>query len=118
MAKVDSKRQIVFNKFNGHCAYCGCDITIKNFQVDHILAKYRGGSDDVSNLFPACIRCNRGKETFTIDEFRTQIMKKLDTVRKISSQFRHLERFGIIKQVKTKVTFYFEQFPKDGNNES
>lgn len=29
-------RKLVFNKYNGHCAYCGCELTMKTMQVDHI----------------------------------------------------------------------------------
>jgi len=30
-------RQNVYNKYNGHCAYCGCHINYKDMQVDHIV---------------------------------------------------------------------------------
>ena len=33
-------REIVYNKYNGHCAYCGCEIEMKDMQVDHIVPKY------------------------------------------------------------------------------
>ena len=38
--KID--RQKVYDKYNGHCAYCGKPITIKDNQVDHILPKRNG----------------------------------------------------------------------------
>ena len=34
-------REIVYNKYNGHCAYCGCEIEMKDMQVDHIVPKCR-----------------------------------------------------------------------------
>ena len=52
-------REIVYNKYNGHCAYCGCEIEMKDMQVDHIVPKYRNnemwhkgkiGTDEISNL--------------------------------------------------------------------
>ena len=33
MTKKD--RQIVFDKYNGKCSYCGCELT-KGWHVDHI----------------------------------------------------------------------------------
>lgn len=33
-------RQQVYDSLNGHCGYCGCKITIKEMQVDHIEAVY------------------------------------------------------------------------------
>ena len=56
-------REIVYNKYNGHCAYCGCEIEMKDMQVDHIVPKYRNnemwhkgkiGTDEISNLNPSC----------------------------------------------------------------
>lgn len=34
-------RQQVYDKCNGHCAYCGCKLDIKDMQVDHIESVYR-----------------------------------------------------------------------------
>lgn len=28
-------REVVYNKYNGHCAYCGKKIAYKDMQVDH-----------------------------------------------------------------------------------
>ena len=36
-------RLTVYNKCNGHCAYCGCKLEYKDMQVDHITAVGRGG---------------------------------------------------------------------------
>ncbi len=48
------QRMIVYNKFKGHCAYCGCLIDIKNMQTDHIKSLEHGGADDIDNMYPAC----------------------------------------------------------------
>ena len=62
-----SKRDIVFNKTDGHCAYCGCLLTLGNnkcpdqFQVDHIVPWALGGRNDVDNLTPSCRACNGSK---------------------------------------------------------
>ncbi len=31
-----SVRKQVYAKYNGHCAYCGCEIPEKGFNVDHL----------------------------------------------------------------------------------
>ena len=36
MAKKKIDREEVYNKCDGHCAYCGNEITIKQMQIDHI----------------------------------------------------------------------------------
>ena len=33
-------RERVYNKFNGHCAYCSRVIKYKDMQVDHIIPQY------------------------------------------------------------------------------
>ena len=32
-----SVRIAVYQKCNGHCAYCGCDLQYKDMQVDHVI---------------------------------------------------------------------------------
>ena len=31
------ERKKVYEKYNGHCAYCGCEITLEVMQVDHLI---------------------------------------------------------------------------------
>ena len=55
-------REAVYAKYDGHCAYCGRAIDIKDMQVDHFLPLRAGGiyavaTDDFSNLMPACRMC-------------------------------------------------------------
>ncbi len=51
------------------CPYCGCRLTPKGFQVDHILPLARGGSWDITNTQVICTRCNRRKGSLTHMEF-------------------------------------------------
>lgn len=37
MAISKSKREAVYRKYDGHCAYCGREIAYKDMQVDHFL---------------------------------------------------------------------------------
>ena len=39
MAISKAKRELVYNKYNGRCAYCGREIAYKNMQVDHFIPK-------------------------------------------------------------------------------
>jgi 5-methylcytosine-specific restriction endonuclease McrA len=49
----------------GECTYCGDPATTR----DHIVPRSRGGSDDPSNLTPACLGCNASKQDRTPDEW-------------------------------------------------
>ena len=65
-----AERQQIYEKFGGRCAYCGCEITIKDMQADHVVPLHLGGEDDISNLYPACRACNHYKSTYTVERFR------------------------------------------------
>ena len=78
-----SVRKLVYAKYNGHCAYCGCEIPEKGFNVDHLhcLRNYEyteefTGIDvhDIGNLMPSCGSCNRYKATMDLETFRKQLL--------------------------------------------
>ena len=60
-------REYLLEKWGRSCAYCGK--TGVPLQVEHIIAKSRGGSDRVSNLTLSCNCCNQHKGDRTAAEF-------------------------------------------------
>jgi hypothetical protein len=55
-------------QFWGHaCAYCAASDV--GLEVEHVIPWSRGGSNDITNLVPACKPCNRRKGTRTAAEF-------------------------------------------------
>lgn len=105
--KVD--RHAIHAKYNGHCAYCGKPIALKEMQVDHIHARLRGGDDDSSNFNPSCRRCNAWKATYTTEEFRHEIKMQVQRLRQTKAGFRLAEDFGQLVTHDTDVRFYFEE---------
>ena len=62
-----SIRMTVYQKCDGHCAYCGCDLEYKDMQVDHVVPLNgwsEHGTDTVDNMLPACRSCNHYKSIF------------------------------------------------------
>jgi 5-methylcytosine-specific restriction endonuclease McrA len=63
-------REYVLIKFNHRCAYAGedspCDQVLN---VDHVIARSRGGSNRVSNLVCACRRHNEEKNNLTMEDY-------------------------------------------------
>jgi 5-methylcytosine-specific restriction endonuclease McrA len=60
-------REYLLEKWGRTCAYCdGHDVPL---QIEHIVAKARGGSNRVSNLTLACEPCNRKKDARDVREF-------------------------------------------------
>lgn len=114
-----SEREEVYNKYDGHCAYCGEKLkSIKDMQVDHIIPKSRFKSrnkdinlkrDSFENYNPSCPKCNHLKATFGIKGFRKQLLLQVKRGRKTSSNFRFAEKYGLISINELKITFYFER---------
>jgi 5-methylcytosine-specific restriction endonuclease McrA len=46
---------------NGRCALCGATSKERRIEIDHIIPRSKGGSNDISNLQALCDECNRGK---------------------------------------------------------
>lgn len=110
-------RQLVYNKCNGHCAYCGCELEYKDMQVDHVLAVGRGGGNELENLLPACRQCNYDKHTKSIEEFRKRIAKDLYKSLERVFVYRLAKKYNLIKEEPRTVKFYFEQL-EDENNQN
>jgi 5-methylcytosine-specific restriction endonuclease McrA len=126
MAKEISikKREVVYKKFKGRCAYCGEPLLYKNMDVDHIVPKYRGsthseirayglekGTNDIENLNPSCKSCNSSKSTFTVINWKKQLELKHQRLLRDNSSYRILNRFGAIKY-NNNIKFHFEKYNK------
>jgi len=65
-----SLRYLVLKLANGRCALCGASVRDTPIDVDHIIPRSRGGSNDLSNLQALCFRCNRAKRDRDSQDFR------------------------------------------------
>ena len=61
-------------KFNRTCAYC--EKTEIPLEVEHVLAKSRGGTNRLSNLTIACRECNEEKDNLLLTEWAVKLKKK------------------------------------------
>lgn len=124
-------REAVYNKYKGHCAYCGCHIDYKDMQVDHIKSVYKYTDaanqmtedeiNEISNLIPSCRKCNFYKGTLDIEQFR----EKINTIpERLESMF--LFRLAIAYDLYEEtfsftgipdIEFYFEQCDDRWRNE-
>lgn len=112
-----TKREQVWRKYNGHCAYCGHEITLQEMQVDHIIPKRNGGSDDMNNLNPACRLCNQYKRANSLDIFRYWLLEGIIGRLLKLFIFRVAQRYGLITINKTRIDgFYFESIKQTKKN--
>jgi len=65
-----SIRYRVFTRAKGRCECCGAHEHQAALEVDHIIPKNQGGSDDISNFQALCFRCNAGKRDSDSTDFR------------------------------------------------
>jgi 5-methylcytosine-specific restriction endonuclease McrA len=56
------------------CYYCGS--TTEKLTPDHAIPLARGGSNDITNIVPACLPCNVRKATMTTDEYIARLTEE------------------------------------------
>ena len=66
-----SLRYRVLSRAKGRCELCGISKDEKFLDVDHIIPRSKGGSNDISNLQALCTTCNRQKRNTDDTDFRS-----------------------------------------------
>ena len=65
-----NKRYEVLKSAHFRCELCGISADIKALEVDHIVPRNKGGSDDITNLQALCYSCNATKRDRDDTDFR------------------------------------------------
>lgn len=120
MAKTISKkvRQAVYDKYDGHCSYCGKKIEYKEMQLDHLIPKQRErfkrySEEEIEcfdNYMPSCRRCNHYKRAHSLECFRQMIEEIPKKLIRDSYIFKVGLDYNLLSVNEHKITFYFEQF--------
>ena len=58
-------RNFIFSKTKGRCSYCGA----KAEEIDHVIARSKGGTNSVNNLTATCRACNEKKSNLSLKNF-------------------------------------------------
>lgn len=106
------ERLQVYEKCNGRCAYCGCELPLKDMQVDHIIPLALINDDKSEtflNYLPACRSCNYYKSAMSLETFRRMVERMPDVLVRDSVTYRNAVRFGLVTPTPHKVEFYFEK---------
>lgn len=90
------KKTAVLAKTSGLCAYCGRDLELSGFVVDHVHPQALGGRHEIENLLPACPPCNTSKGKKTLEQFRLFCAAKKVTGETVfgQAQVEYLHRAG------------------------
>lgn len=84
MATATAKRSRALTAFvrtEGHCYYCGISLDFAlrgnnkddQWNIDHIIARAKGGTNAPENLVATCIPCNTLKGHLSVQEFRQKV---------------------------------------------
>lgn len=109
-------REAVYNKFDGHCAYCGKELEPKGWQLDHLIPYQRERwkkytEEEIEcfeNYMPACRRCNHYKRAHSLEVFRKYIEEIPAKLYRDNYIYKVGLDYGLVESHSQKVKFYFE----------
>lgn len=93
------RRRNVLAKTGGFCAYCGDQLDVTNFEIDHVIPRVSGGTSHLSNLAPACSVCNGLKKSRSVAQFSDLFSFARSPLYRIVSypQAQRLAQLGLVK---------------------
>ena len=132
MKLTKNQRNELREKYDGRCAYCGCELqnvwhadhfdpvdricileTVQDHEGKYKLKQKTIGTrepqrDHIQNLMPACVKCNVDKSNLSIEQWRASLAQKVQSLRDRGGIYGHAVRFGLVIETNKPVTFYFE----------
>lgn len=72
-ANSPKNKHWLYGEQSGHCAACNTHFEIRNLEVDHIIARSKGGTDHIANLQLLCGSCNRIKGNRGMEYLRSKL---------------------------------------------
>lgn len=113
---MKTNRQEVFEKYGGHCSYCGEKLKEFGWHVDHLKPIVRNNdgtclkpeNENIENYNPSCPSCNIQKNSFTLEQFRDNIKNFVNSLNKYSTQYKIAKKYGLVQENDIEVKFYFE----------
>lgn len=110
-------REAIYNKYDGHCAYCGKSIAYKEMQVDHLIPvqreRFKKYSEEeiecFENYMPACRRCNHYKRAHSLEVFRRMIKEIPSKLFRDNYIYKVGLDYGLVEAHEHEVRFFFEQ---------
>lgn len=78
--RLGKKRCAMLDARDGHrCVYCGLtrEESVYPLELDHIVPREHGGTDELHNLVTACKSCNSARQSMTLPEWARYAQTKL-----------------------------------------
>ena len=74
--EINFTRRNIYDRDNGCCQYCGRRVGAKEFTLEHILPRSRGGPTTWDNVIVACSSCNSRKGDRLLKECGMKLLSK------------------------------------------
>jgi len=118
MSESKRMRFEIFKRDGFRCQYCGRTPPEVILELDHIIARANGGTDDISNYITACFDCNRGKGAVPLDSIPQSLLDKKAEIEERREQVKAYTEFleqteSEINEAIDKVTQIYEKFFPD-----
>ena len=68
-----ANRQKLYGLQVGNCAGGKCHFEARHLEVDHIIARQKGGTNHIDSLQPLCGNCNRIKGTRGMEYLKSKL---------------------------------------------
>lgn len=115
---LQKNREMVYAKYDGHCAYCGCKLELEETEVSYIKA-YRMYShdcrdqvlfrlNDFDNLMPSCKMCNFYKGDRDVEYLRNYLQGKTVERMQRPSEYKLALKYGLIEEHIHPIRFFYE----------
>ncbi len=86
----------VFKRDNFTCRYCGRKTPNVVLEIDHVIPKSQGGTDELENLVTSCWECNRGKGKTLVSEV-AEVASPHDRAVLLLELERQLQEYNTVK---------------------
>jgi len=73
---VPFSRRNILARDEHQCQYCGHELALNEFTLDHVVPRSKGGLSTWLNLVASCIRCNKRKANKTLAEAGMKLMRQ------------------------------------------
>lgn len=125
-----AERAAVYAKYDGRCAYCGCELGEK-WHADHLKPVIRelefdgnGGirssankahvaeNHNIENMMPACAPCNISKGSMSLEIWRGWLFGHVNSLQQYHKIYRMAKAYGLVEETGAEVVFHFEKVAK------
>lgn len=116
-----AEREQLRMKYDGKCAYCGCELP-ERWHADHFEPVVRNWGDEAKevpcmrpqnnnfeNMMPACPPCNLSKSSYTLEGWRSWIAGHVNSLNSYHPIYRLTKAYGLVVETGNPVIFHFEK---------